>query len=200
MKYKINNLLISCKNIVFLSFIISSLSACKYRGDYSSISNDKNCKYGIVSNKSKSNVFLSPFDAKRIEWCVAFDYAYDDEITRNLYLNMNIGDTVCFYNNSSDGTVLQYGDSGFWIVPSKAEYTKGSTKITYFIKAINGIEIDKLPNLAKPEKTSSDIKLLERHGVDWPKKERPVLVFPKSDLTRFFETMDKMDSIKGYQR
>ena len=226
MEIKINSWLKNCKNMVFFTFLLCYLNSCQECDNYGSSSYN----YGIVCNKSSRDVFLSPVDAKRIEWAVAFDLAYDDEITRNLYLNMNIGDKVCFYKNSAKGTIWEY--SGFWIIPSKVTYSKGSAKVKYFIKSINGIEIDKLPNLTKatkettgsinvlehnkdinhPEKethqkhkeTTSDLKLLERHGIEWPRKEHKRLVFPKSDLSRFFETMDEInamkDSTNGHQR
>lgn len=142
---KLNNLLFFGKKIALVSMIVPCMIACK-----------DSKRYGIVEYKTDKDVFLRPINgAKTTSNIISFENGYDDEVTRNLYLNMNVGDTICF-----DYCPVKINHS-IIVRPSQAEIGKRYTKVKYYIRSINGTEIDKLPNLAKKQKigTMDDLML-----------------------------------------
>lgn len=142
---KLNNLLFLGKKVALISMFVPLLIGCK-----------DSKRYGIVEEKTDKDVFLRPINGvKTTSNIISFENGYDDEVTRNLYLNMNIGDTICF-----DYCPVKIHHS-IIVRPSQAEIGKRYTKVKYYIRSINGTEIDKLPNLAKKQKigTMDDLML-----------------------------------------
>ena len=107
----------------------------------------------IVKDKIDNQVFLTPVnDTDYVYRVIDFDKAYKDRKTKNIYLNMNRGDTVVFSNNSGDVEIVasHYHHGGF----------AGTGQVYYKVISINGIHRNNLPDLVHKQKQDAEIKKL----------------------------------------
>lgn len=107
---------------------------------------------GIVKDKIDNQVFLTPVnDTNYVYRVIEFDDIRKDRQTKNIYLNMNRGDTVLFHN---------YKDA----VEVKASYYHsailGGGHRYYNVLSINGVRCDSLPDLVYKQKYDAEIKRL----------------------------------------
>ncbi len=107
---------------------------------------------GIVKDKIDNQVFLTPVnDTDYVYRVIDFDNARRDRITKNIYLNINKGDTVLFHN---------IGDN----VEVRASYYHrallGGGHRYYNVLSINSVRCDSLPDLVRKQKHDAEIKAL----------------------------------------
>ena len=87
---KMNNLINLSKTKLLIPLFALTLYSCK-----------DSIETGIVKDKIDSKVYLTPVnDTDNVYRVIDFNQGYYDHTTKNLYLNMNTGDTVAYYNNS----------------------------------------------------------------------------------------------------
>ncbi len=108
---------------------------------------------GIVKGKIDNQVFLTPVnDTDYVYRLINFNNVNRDRQTENIYLNMNKGDTVLFYNFDGDVEVEASCYSSAVI---------GSTSRYYYnVVSINGVHRDSLPDLVRKQKHDAEIKAL----------------------------------------
>ena len=136
MKNKINNLLVGGRKLALLALLAAS----------SATFGQNNINYGVVTAKQGNDVFLKSLDGKDT-FVMSFDMAFDDANTKNIYMNMNVGDMVCFCDNTHYDKHV--------VIPSKVKKVNNRTYTEYFIKSINGTFCELLPDLVGKNKTKS---------------------------------------------
>lgn len=135
LKTKINNLLVGNRKLALLAMLAMSSSA--FSQSY--------INSGIVTSKQGNDVFLKSLDGSNPFFrVISFDMGCKDDMTKNIYLNMKVGDTVYFYDNT-------YYDK-YVVIPSKEKKYNNRTCVQYFINSINGVFCELLPDLVGKNK------------------------------------------------
>ena len=150
---KINNLINLSKTTLLIPLFALTLHSCK-----------DNKETGIVKAKIDNKVYLTPVnDTDNVYRVIDFNQGRNNRVTKNLYLNMNHGDTVT-YNN-------RYG--GVEIIPAEYDHALFGGGLFYYVKSINGVGIHSLPDLVKKQKEDEAIKQLqEKYQEDLNTKSR----------------------------
>jgi hypothetical protein len=106
---------------------------------------------GIVKDKIDNQVFLTPVNDTNYVYRV-IDFNSSDRKTKNIYLNINKGDTILFHNINDNIEVRasQYFPKGII----------GSSSTLYNVLSINGVPYDSLPDLIYKQKHDAEIKAL----------------------------------------
>lgn len=141
-----NNLINLSKKTLLITVCALTLNSCA--DEYES---------GIVKDKIDNKVYLTPVDYPDVVWRVInFDCGVEDEETLNLYLNMNIGDTIKYVKKGSAE-----------IMPSYHQKVKTGIfgdrwhVIYYNVHSINGVNRLSLPNLVRQKRELEEIKRLQ---------------------------------------
>ena len=134
------------KATLLIPFIALSLNSCT----------SDHYETGIVKDKIENRVYMSPVDdtssVYRIIDCDTITKSYR-RANKNLYLNMNKGDTVVWYN---------YDDQQY-IIPAMTTHHSGgiigkSTYSVFNVVTVNGIRPHDLPNLLKKQQIEQQNK------------------------------------------
>lgn len=143
---KMNNLITLSKTTLFISLFAFTLQSC-----------ERTKESGIVKDKIDNKVYLTPVnDTDNVYRVIDFNQGYHDHTTKNLYLNMNTGDTVAYYNNSKNTEIIPSHHHRHTGIIGGSNYT------TYSIITINGVDIYHLPDLVKKQKEAEAIKQLQQ--------------------------------------
>lgn len=113
---------------------------------------------GIVKAKIDNQVFLTPVnDTNFVYRVIDFDKARHDRKTKNIYLNMNSGDTVLYFNEFDKVEIRASWNGHVGIL--------GGGSVYYNVFSINGVRVDSLPDLVYKQKQDAKIKELnERYN------------------------------------
>lgn len=134
------------KATLLIPFIALSLNSCT----------SDHYETGIVKDKIENKVYMSPVDdtasVYRIIDCDTITKSYR-RANKNLYLNMNKGDTVVWYN---------YDDQQY-IIPAMTTYYSGgiigkTTRSVFNVVSVNGVRPHDLPNLLKKQRIEQQNK------------------------------------------
>ena len=107
---------------------------------------------GIVKDKIDNQVFLTPVnDTDYVYRVIDFDRANKDRQTKNIYLNINKGDTILFHN---------VGDKVEIVASYHTSSVLGSGHNWFNVLEINGVRRDSLPDLVYKQKRDAEIKAL----------------------------------------
>ena len=142
---KMNNLITLSKTTLFISLFAFTLQSC-----------ERTKESGIVKDKIDNKVYLTPVnDTNNVYRVIDFNQGCHDRTTQNLYLNMNRGDTIEYYNNGATEIIPTY------------TYEAGGTfsrrtDTGYNIHTINGVGLRDLPDLVKKQKEAEAIKQLQQ--------------------------------------
>jgi len=110
---------------------------------------------GIVKDKIDTEVFLTPVnDTSFVYRVINFDRITVDKKTKNIYLNINKGDTVLF-SNCCKAIELKAS-----VYNRPIYYVGGYTQ--YAVKSVNGVYIDDLPDLVHKCEQDDKIKELNK--------------------------------------
>ena len=113
---------------------------------------------GIVKAKIDNQVFLTPVnDTDFVYRVITFNEARKDRKTKNIYLNINEGDTILFHNDGGDAVEIRSSCYHSAILGGGHRY--------YNVLSINGVRVDSLPDLVYKQKQDAEIKRLnERYN------------------------------------
>ncbi len=141
---KMNNLINLSKTTLLIPLFALTLHSCK------------NKETGIVKDKIENKVYLTPVnDTANVYRVINFDKGVQDHRTENLYLNMNVGDTIEYYNASGNTEIIAaYNYEAGGIISRR-------TDTGYNILTINGVGRRDLPNLVAKQKEAEAIKQLQ---------------------------------------
>ena len=141
---KLNTSFKISKTTMLIPLFVLSMNSCR----------DKDVQEtGIVKDKIDNQVFLTPVnDTNNVYRLIDFDKAYNNRKTKNIYLNMNKGDTVVFSNNTGEVEIIasRYHHGDFAVVGH----------VCYRVISINGVHCSNLPDLVSKQKQDAEIKLL----------------------------------------
>lgn len=141
----INNLINLSKTTVLIPLFALTLHSC-----------ESTKESGIVKDKIDNKVYLTPVnDTDNVYRVINFDRAYKDCTTKNLYLNMNRGDTVVYYNMGNNTEIIpshHHRHTGI---------IGGSRHTVYSINSINSVNYRDLPNLVAKQKEDEAVKKLQ---------------------------------------
>ena len=135
-----NNLINLSKTSLLIPLFVLTLHSCD------------DSETGIVKDKIDGKVYLTTVnDTNNVYRVINFDRAYKDYTTKNLYLNMNKGDTVVYCNHARRTE----------IIPSERNSSLFGGGTYYKIKSINGVGRYDLPNLVRKKEEETAIKQLQ---------------------------------------
>lgn len=141
---KINNLINLSKTTLFIPLFALTLHSCQ----------DK--ESGIVKDKIDNKVYLTPVnDTANVYRVINFDKGVQDHHTENLYLNINVGDTLEYCNSGNTEIIAAYKYEAGGIFSRR-------TDTGYNILTINGVGRHDLPNLVAKQKEAEAIKQLQQ--------------------------------------
>ena len=108
---------------------------------------------GIVKAKIDNQVFLTPVnDTDYVYRVIDFSEMYHNRKTKNIYLNINKGDTILFHNINDN---VEVKASAYFI-----KGIIGSEYTLHNILSINGVLCDNLPDLVYKQKYDAEIQRL----------------------------------------
>ncbi|MBR2247675.1 MAG: hypothetical protein IJ880_11770 [Bacilli bacterium] len=128
------------KATLLIPFIALTLNSCNETDYYES---------GIVKDKIENKVYMSPINdtstVYRVIDCDTITKSYR-RANKNLYLNMNKGDTVVWYNYKNKE----------YVIPAMTTYYSGgvigkTTRSVFNVVSVNGIRPHNLPNLLRKQ-------------------------------------------------
>lgn len=131
------------KSTLLIPFITFTLNSCEEVPEW--------CEYGIVKDKIENKVYLTPLDDTTSVYRVINmgEYMHKSEKLQNIFLNMHKGDTVYVFNKKHKGEI-----------PAEITYFSGRSGFhtSYNVIKINGVRINKLPDLVKEEKIKEEMR------------------------------------------
>lgn len=134
------------KATLLIPFIALTLHSCDENNYY-----EKGIEKGIVKDKIENKVYLTPLDdTTTVYRIIDMGNITSRRTLENMYLNMNKGDTVHFYNLNNKTEV-------------RASYQRKSGIIggyhrVYNVIDINGVRIVNLPNLLRQKELEQKAK------------------------------------------